>query len=83
MMSQSLKDAESLHTDLHDANIISPVVDSSDEAGKKMIKLEITHMMSRQRGYQKTQRLPQQVGKINDTSQGKEKEIPLHQAQRL
>ena len=79
-MSQSLKDAESLHTDLHDANIISPVVDSSDEAGKKMIKLEITHMMSRQRGYQKTQRLPQQVGKINDTSQGKEKEI--HQAQR-
>ena len=80
MMSQSLKDAESLHTDLHDANIISPVVDSSDEAGKKMIKLEITHMMSRQRGYQKTQRLPQQVGKINDTSQGKEKEI--HQAQR-
>ena len=79
-MSQSLKDAESLHTDLHKANVISPVVDSSDEAGKKMIKLEITHMISRQRGYQKTQRLPQQVGKINDTSQGKEKEI--HQAQR-
>ena len=79
-MSQSLKDAESLHTDLHNANVISPVVDSSDEAGKKMIKLEITHMISRQRGYQKTQRLPQQVGKINDTSQGKEKEI--HQAQR-
>ena len=79
-MSQSLKDAESLHTDLHNANVISPVVDSSDKAGKKMIKLEITHMMSRQRGYQKTQRLPQQVGKINDTGQGKEKEI--HQAQR-
>ena len=34
-MSKSLKDAESLHTDQHDANIISPVVNSSDEAGQK------------------------------------------------
>ena len=35
-------------------------------------------MMSQQRG--KTQRLPQRVRRINDTSQGKEKEIPLYQA---
>ena len=31
-MSKSLKDAESLHTDTQDENIISPVVNSSDEA---------------------------------------------------
>ena len=72
-MSQSLKDAESLHTDLHNANFISPVVNSSDEKGQKNDKLEITLMMSQQGGYQKTQRLPQQVSKINDTNQGKEK----------
>ena len=65
-MSQSLKDAKSLHTNQHDANVISPVVTSSDEAG--LIKLEITHIMNQQRGYQKTQRLPQQVRKINYTS---------------
>ena len=34
-MSKSLKDAESLHTDHHDANAISPVVNSSDEAGQE------------------------------------------------
>ena len=34
-MSKSLKDAESLHTDQHDENIISPVVNSSDDAGQK------------------------------------------------
>ena len=33
-MSKSLKDVESLHTDQHDANGISPVVNSSDEAGQ-------------------------------------------------
>ena len=44
-MSKSLKDAESLHADQHDANVISHVVNSSDKAGQKMIKLEITHMM--------------------------------------
>ena len=53
-MSKSLKDAESLHTDQQDANAISPVVSSSDEAGQKMIKLKITHMMRQQIGYQKT-----------------------------
>ena len=53
-MSKSLKDAESLHTDQHDSNIISSVVNSSDEAGQKMIKLETTHMMSQQRGFQET-----------------------------
>ena len=37
-MSKTLKDAESLHTDQHDANIISPVVNSSDEAGQKIDK---------------------------------------------
>ena len=42
-MSKSLKDAESLHTDHHDANIISPVVAT----------VEITHKMSQQREYQK------------------------------
>ena len=60
-MLKSLRDAESLHTDQHDANVISPVVNSSDEAGQKGIKLEITHMMSQQRGYQKTQRLSEEV----------------------
>ena len=30
-----MKDAESLHTDQHDANVISPVVNSSDEAGQE------------------------------------------------
>ena len=41
-MSKSLKDAESLHADQHDANVISSVVNCSDEAGqkKKMIKLD-------------------------------------------
>ena len=34
-MSKSLKDAEPLHTNQHDANIISPLVISSDEAGQK------------------------------------------------
>ena len=34
-MSKNLKDAESLHTDQHDANVISPVVNSSDEAGQE------------------------------------------------
>ena len=34
-MSQSLKDAGFLHTDKHGANVISPVVNSSDEAGQK------------------------------------------------
>ena len=36
-MSESLKDAESLHTDQHDANVIFPVVNSSEEKKKKMI----------------------------------------------
>ena len=81
-MSKSLKDSESLHTDQHDANFNSPVVSSSDEAGQKMIKLEITHMMSQQRGYQKNEKLPHQVSKISNSSQGKEKEIPPHQTQR-
>ena len=52
-MSKSLKDAESLHTDQQDANIISSVGSSSEEAGQKMIKLKITHMMRQQIGYQK------------------------------
>ena len=34
-MSKSLKDAESLHIDLHDAKVISSVVNSSDEAGQQ------------------------------------------------
>ena len=34
-MSKSLKDAESLHTDQYDANIVSPAVNSSNEAGRK------------------------------------------------
>ena len=34
-MSKSLKNTESLHTDQHDGNVISPVVNSSDEAGQK------------------------------------------------
>ena len=29
-MSKSLKDAESLHTDQNDANVIFPIVNSSD-----------------------------------------------------
>ena len=53
-MLKSLKDAEFLHADQHDTNVISPVVNSTDEAGQKMIKLEITYMMSQQKGYQKT-----------------------------
>ena len=72
-MPESLKSAECLDTDQHDSNVISPAVISSDEAGQKMIKLEITHMMTRQRGSQKTQKLSQKVNKINDTSQGKKK----------
>ena len=53
-MSKSLKDTESLHTDQHDANVISPVINSSHEVGQKMIKLEITHVISLQRGCQNT-----------------------------
>ena len=50
-MSKSKKDAEPLHTDQHDANVISSVVNSSDEAVKK--KLEISHI-SQQGWSQKT-----------------------------
>ena len=53
-MSKSLKHAESLHTNQHGGNVTSPVVNSSDTTGQKIITLEITHMMSQQRGYQKT-----------------------------
>ena len=53
-MSKSLKDAVSLHTDQHDVSFISPVVNSTDEAGEKTIEQQITHLMSQQRGYQKT-----------------------------
>ena len=38
-MSQSLKDAESLHTDHNDANVIFPVVNSSNEAGQENDKV--------------------------------------------
>ena len=34
-MLKRLKDAESLHADQHDTNVISPVVNSTDEAGQK------------------------------------------------
>ena len=34
-MSKSLKDSESLSTDQHDANVISPEINCSDEAGQK------------------------------------------------
>ena len=37
-MSQSLKDAESLHKDQCDTNVISSVVNSSDVAGQKNVK---------------------------------------------
>ena len=53
-MSKKLKDAEPLHTDQHDTNVISPVVNSAMRQGEKIIKLEITHMMSQQRRDQKT-----------------------------
>ena len=58
--------------------MLFPVINSSDEAGqKKIIRLQITDIMNQQRGYQKTQTLPQQISKINDTSQGKEKKFPF------
>ena len=34
-MSKILKDTKSMHTDQHDANVISPVVNSSDDAEQK------------------------------------------------
>ena len=37
-MPKSLKYTESLHTDQHDANVIFPVVNSSDRAGQKKNK---------------------------------------------
>ena len=37
-MPKSLKDAESLHADQHDANVISSVVNCSDEAEQKKKK---------------------------------------------
>ena len=45
-MSQSLKDTKPMHTDQYDTNVISLVVNSSNEAGQKTIKLELTHLMS-------------------------------------
>ena len=71
-MSKSLKDGESLHTDQHDANVISLIVNSSNGAGQKNDKAGDTYMMSQQRGYQKTYKLSQQESKINNTSQEKE-----------
>ena len=46
---KKFKEAGSLHTDQHNKSVIFPVVNSSFEAGQKMIKLEITHMMSQQK----------------------------------
>ena len=80
-MSKSLKDAECLHTNQHDANVISPVVNSSDEAWQKIIKLEITHMMNQQRGYQKPKDFLNKKAR-DGTRQGKGKYILLHQARR-
>ena len=82
-MSQNLKHAESLYTDQHDANVISPVVNnSSDGAGQKNDKAGDNSYDEPAKRVSKTKRLPQQVSKINDTSQVKEQEIPLHQVQR-
>ena len=73
-MSQSLKDAASLHTDKDEMKVISPTVKSSDETGQKNDKAS-------DKSYDEPAKRVSE-NKINDTSQGKEKEIPLHQAQR-
>ena len=50
-------------------NVTSTAVNSSDEAEQK--KAVDKPAKSQQRGHQKTQRLLQQIRKINNTSQGK------------
>ena len=53
-MSKRLKDAESLHTDQHDANVTFPAINSSDEAGQKNGKAGDNSYDEPARGYQKT-----------------------------
>ena len=70
-----MKDPESVHTDQHDANVISSAVNSSDEAGQKTMNLQINHIISQQNGRRKTQKFLQKVSTINKISQGRGKRI--------
>ena len=81
-MSQSLKDAASLHTDKDEMKVISPTVKSSDETGQKNDKASDKSYDEPPKRVSENLETSSTSSKINDTSQGKEKEIPLHQAQR-
>ena len=81
-MSQSLKDAASLHTDKDEMKVISPTVNSSDKAGQKNDKASDKSYDEPAKRVSENLETSSTSSKINDTSQRKEKEIPLHQAQR-
>ena len=64
---------------LHGANVISPIVNYSDEVEHKNYKVGNN---SYDEPAKRVLGNPETSSKINDTSQGKETQIPLHQAQR-
>ena len=79
-MSQSLKDAESLHKDQCDTNVISSVVNSSDVAGQKNVK-------ARDNSYDEPAKRVSENLEASSTSKQdkrykskKKRETPLHQA---
>ena len=74
-MLKSLKDAESLHTDQHDANIISSVVNSSDEAGQKNDKAGNNSYDEPAKRISENVETSQQVSEINDKVKKKGKKF--------
>ena len=75
-----MKDGESLHTDRHDANVISPLVNSSDEAGQKNDKAGDSSYDETAKRASENLETSQEVSNINDAS--REKRKILHQAWR-
>ena len=80
-MSQSLKDAGFLHTYKQGANVISPVVNSSDEAGQKNDKAGDNSCD------EPTKRVSENPETFSTSKQDKrqksrKKKIPLHQAKK-
>ena len=68
-----MKDADSLHTDQYDANFISPVVNSSDEAGQNIDKVLENSYDEPAKRVSENLETSSKRNKINDTSQGKGK----------
>ena len=72
-MSERLKDAQPLDTDQHDANVISTLVNSSDEAGQKNDKAGDNSYDEPAKKVSENQETFSQESKINDIRQAKGK----------